>query len=146
MKHESDKKRELGDASLEREFEAGSGSSRGLEGLVYFANECGLVATQGIEMKGSEVAPVIHGPSLVPALLGLTLLALLFAGCNGIPTKPEKEAREQQRKVSRDFRPDGHKPALPELTADSGLSNFLAYAMLNRPNVEAAYFDWLASI
>src|SRR6185369_5203902 len=27
-----------------------------------------------------------------------------------------------------------------------GLSNFLTYAMLNQPKVEAAYYDWAASI
>src|SRR5690242_19036298 len=72
--------------------------------------------------------------------------ALLLAGCKGFPTKSEKEARAEQRKVSADYRPNGHKPALPLLTADSGLSNYLTYAMLNQPKVESAYFDWLASI
>jgi outer membrane protein TolC len=75
-----------------------------------------------------------------------SLTVLLLAGCKGIPTKSEKEAREQQRKVSADYRPNGQKPALPTLKPDSSLSNFLAYAMLNQPKVEAAYFDWLASI
>jgi len=35
---------------------------------------------------------------------------------------------------------------LPVLTPDSSLSNFLAYAMLNQPSVEAAYYDWAASV
>jgi hypothetical protein len=80
-------------------------------------------------------------------LLALALVpALLVAGCKGIPTKSEKEAREQQRKVAQDYRPGGRQPALPVLTPDSGLSNFLTYAMLNQPKVEAAYFDWIGSI
>src|SRR5208282_1437553 len=29
---------------------------------------------------------------------------------------------------------------------ESGLSNYLSYALLNQPRVEAAYYDWLASI
>ncbi len=75
-------------------------------------------------------------------ILGIVLLA----GCNGIPTKSEKDARKQQRETTADFRPNGKPPILPTLSADSGLSNFLTYAALNHPTVEAAYYDWLASI
>jgi outer membrane protein TolC len=78
--------------------------------------------------------------------LFVTLAGLLLAGCKGIPTKSEKEARDQQKMVARDYRPDGRKPPLPVLTPESGLSNYLTYAMLNQPRVEAAYYDWLASI
>jgi outer membrane protein TolC len=35
---------------------------------------------------------------------------------------------------------------LPVLTAASGLSNFLTFAMLNQPKVESAYYDWAASV
>src|SRR6266568_7842380 len=73
-------------------------------------------------------------------------LGLFLAGCKGIPTKGEKQARGQVQIVAAGYRPHGQKPALPELTADSGLSNYLTYAMLNQPAVEAAYFDWLASV
>jgi cobalt-zinc-cadmium efflux system outer membrane protein len=72
-------------------------------------------------------------------------LILLIAGCKGIPTPGEKEARRQAAEVTATFRPQG-KPALPELSANSSLSTFLTYAMLNQPRVEAAYFDWLASV
>src|SRR5216684_4310892 len=74
------------------------------------------------------------------------VFGLLLAGCKGIPTKAEKEARRQAETVAAGYRPQGAKPVLPALTADSSLSNFLAYAMLNRPEVEAAYYDWAASI
>ncbi len=77
---------------------------------------------------------------------GVGVLTLLLAGCNGISTKAEKEARRQAETVATGYRPYGAKPALPVLTADSSLSNFLTYAMLNQPQVEAAYYDWLASI
>lgn len=76
------------------------------------------------------------------ALLGVALLA----GCKGIPTKSEKAARQQAQEVAKDYRPRGEKPALPELGADSSLSNYLAFAMLNQPRVETAYYDWLASV
>jgi len=79
-------------------------------------------------------------------VVGVVALGLLLAGCKGIPTKSEKASRQQIQAVAADYRPQGEKPALPALTADSGLSNFLAYAMLNQPSVEAAYYDWVASV
>jgi outer membrane protein TolC len=80
------------------------------------------------------------------SVVGVIAIGLLLAGCNGIPTKGEKAAREQMKSVADGYRPNGQKPALPVLTPDSGLSNFLAYAMLNQPSVEAAYYDWAASV
>jgi cobalt-zinc-cadmium efflux system outer membrane protein len=77
---------------------------------------------------------------------GALALGLLLAGCQGIPTKSEKAARNQIQTVAADYRPHGEKPALPVLTPETGLSNFLAYAMLNQPSVEAAYYDWVAAV
>ena len=76
----------------------------------------------------------------------ILILLVLLAGCKGTPTKGEKEARRQVQAVAGSYRPNGRKPELPALTAQSSLSNFLAYALLNQPQVEAAYFDWLASV
>ena len=80
------------------------------------------------------------------AILAMLALSLTFSGCKGISTKGEKEARNQIRSVSGAYRPHGQKPTLPALSEDSSLSNYLAYAMLNQPKVEAAYYDWAASI
>jgi outer membrane protein TolC len=85
-----------------------------------------------------------HSP-LATCVVVLSSVALL-AGCKGIPTKGEKEARQQAKAVAANYRPDGQKPALPLLTATSSLSNYLSYALLNQPKVEAAYYDWSASI
>ena len=74
------------------------------------------------------------------------ILLVLLAGCRGTPTKGEKEARRQVQAVAGSYRPDGRKPELPVLTSQSSLSNLLTYALLNQPQVEAAYFDWLASV
>ncbi len=79
-------------------------------------------------------------------LTGVLAIGLPLAGCKGIPTKGEKEARHQAQAVGEQYRPRGEKPVLPALTAGSSLSNFLTYAMLNQPQVEAAYYDWAASI
>lgn len=80
------------------------------------------------------------------AVVCIFVAALLLAGCKGIPTKSEKAARQQLNTIGAQYRPDNHKSELPVLTPDSGLSNFLAYAMLNQPGVEAAYYDWAASV
>ncbi|HEY5910687.1 MAG TPA: TolC family protein [Verrucomicrobiae bacterium] len=77
------------------------------------------------------------------SLLGLTGF---LTACKGIATKGEKEARQQVRDAAATYRPGGHKPELPALTANSALSNFLTFALLNQPAVEAAYYDWLASV
>jgi outer membrane protein TolC len=74
------------------------------------------------------------------------ILLVLLAGCKGTPTQGEKEARRQVQAVAGAYRPEGRKPELPVLTSQSSLSNYLTYALLNQPQVEAAYFDWLASV
>ena len=77
----------------------------------------------------------------------LILIALLLlAGCRGIPTAGEKEARRQVQEVASSYRPEGRKPDLPLLTSQSSLSNYLTYALLNQPQIEAAYYDWLAEV
>ena len=73
--------------------------------------------------------------------------AVLVAGCRGVPTGGEKTARHDLEAVEKQLHagPHGDK-ILPPLTPESGLSNFLAYALLNSPDVEAAYDDWAASV
>jgi outer membrane protein TolC len=78
----------------------------------------------------------------VIALLGLGLL--LFAGCRGVPTPEERAGREQVAAVA--ARLDVPGANLPALESDAGLSNYLAFALLNAPAVRAAYFDWIAAV
>ena len=78
---------------------------------------------------------------------GIVLLALLaLAGCKGVSTSGERAARHDLKTVTDHYRPGDRKPELPVLTADSSLSNYLAFALLNSPEVEAAYDDWAASV
>ena len=76
---------------------------------------------------------------------GITLVILL-AGCVGAPTAGEKRARLDQQAVERTYRPGGQRPTLPKLGTNSPLSEFLLFAVLNQPQVEAAYFDWAVSV
>ena len=44
------------------------------------------------------------------------------------------------------YRPQRERRVLPALHAESGLSDFLQFAILNQPQVEAVYYDWAASV
>lgn len=70
----------------------------------------------------------------------------LLVGCKGVPTYGERQARGELQAVAAIVRPQGQRPELPVLSTNTGLSNFLQYAMLNQPKVQAAYFDWAASV
>src|SRR6266581_522096 len=80
------------------------------------------------------------------AFAALALASGLLLGCKGILTQGERQARQELKAVSETYRPNGQRPALPPLQADAGLSNYLSFALLNRPQVEAAYYDWVASV
>lgn len=75
----------------------------------------------------------------------LAAVPLLFAGCRGIPAPGEKQARQNFNTVAEKYQPENRR-ALPELTPDSSLSNYLAFALLNSPSVASAYYDWSASV
>ncbi len=79
-------------------------------------------------------------------LAQVVAVLLIVAGCTGIPAPGEKSARQDLGAVTDKYRPGQHKPELPVLTPDTGLSNYLAYSLLNSPTVEAAYGDWAASV
>ena len=66
---------------------------------------------------------------------------LLLAGCAGVQTQGEKRARQDQHAVRRTYRPGGETPTLPKLDTNAPLHDFLLFAMLNQPQVEAAYFE-----
>ena len=58
---------------------------------------------------------------------------LVLAGCKGFTTHGEREARQQAGTVKAAYRPNGQPPALPGLTTNSSLGDFLTFAMLNQP-------------
>jgi outer membrane protein, heavy metal efflux system len=83
---------------------------------------------------------------LATGAAAVLISGLLLAGCRGVATQAEKTAREQVQMVAGVYRPDGQKPNLPALTTNSSLGDFLTFALLNQPSVEAAYYDWTASV
>lgn len=78
---------------------------------------------------------------VISALLGLGVL--LIAGCRGVPTAEERLSRQQVATVATRLEVSTN---LPALEPDAGLSNYLAFALLNAPAVRAAYFDWVAAV
>jgi len=72
--------------------------------------------------------------------------ASMLAGCRGIPTESERAARQDLSVVGGIYRPENQRPPLPMLETNASLSNFLMYAVLNHPQIEAAYFEWAASV
>jgi cobalt-zinc-cadmium efflux system outer membrane protein len=80
------------------------------------------------------------------ALGSVALAAFVLTGCKGIPTPGERAARQDLKMVGESYRPQGQRLALPILQTNASLSNFLYFAVLNQPQVEAAYYDWVASV
>ncbi|MBI4832755.1 MAG: TolC family protein [Candidatus Lindowbacteria bacterium] len=73
-------------------------------------------------------------------------LVTLLAGCAGIATRKEKQARGDIKAAESSYRPEDAKPPLPSLTETSSLSDLVQYALLNNPKVEAAFYDWKAAV
>lgn len=71
---------------------------------------------------------------------------LVLAGCKGLTQPEERAARTQLATESRSYLPGRNAPALPLLTTNSPLSDFVTYAILNHPELAANYYDWAASV
>ncbi len=79
-------------------------------------------------------------------LIPLLLLSLILAGCKGIPVRGEKDVRQNAADLTKIYRPEGQRPEPSVLSTNSSLGDYLRFAMLNQPQVEANYFEWLASV
>jgi outer membrane protein, heavy metal efflux system len=93
-------------------------------------------------------ASISSNPARNARVIGLMALAgaVTLAGCKGISTLGERKAQASLQRVGEAYRPEDRRPVLPTLQTNARLSNFLHFAMLNQPEVEAAYFDWAASV
>ena len=83
--------------------------------------------------------------SLAARSIGVALVVAL-AGCTGTPTASERQARSDVEAVRSKYRPGDAKPTLPNLSKDSPLADYLRFAMLNNPRIEAEYYAWAASV
>lgn len=78
--------------------------------------------------------------------VGAALASLLLSGCSGLPTKGERAARQDLQAVSQAFAPHSAQSQTPVLAQGSTLEDYLRFAMLRQPSVQAAYFDWAQSV
>jgi outer membrane protein TolC len=82
----------------------------------------------------------------LPTLALPLLVAALPAGCKGISTRSERQARADLQAVTRLYQPGARPATLPALDTNATLGALLTYAMLNQPRVEAAYYDYAAAV
>ena len=78
------------------------------------------------------------------ALVGV--FSIVLSGCEGVPTRGEIGAQQALEAVGEAYRPGHQRPRLPRLRANGRLITFLQFAILNQPQVEAAYYDWAATV
>ncbi|MCP5527585.1 MAG: TolC family protein [Verrucomicrobiales bacterium] len=79
--------------------------------------------------------------------LGSAVVAGLVSGCRGVPADGEREAQAAVAEVGeRLARTEAGGRGGEDLTADSGLDDYLAAAMRGQPRVRAAYFAWAATV
>ncbi len=71
---------------------------------------------------------------------------ICLTGCTGFPTVSERAARADASAVQSRYRPGDATPTLPILTTASQLADYLEFAILDNPLVEAAYYDWVAAV
>ncbi|MDA0812305.1 MAG: TolC family protein [Verrucomicrobia bacterium] len=74
------------------------------------------------------------------------VLCLFGTGCVGLRTPGEIDAREKAQMILRKYRPDNAAPGLPELKSGGSPDTYIRYAIYKHPRVEAAYYEWLASM
>lgn len=73
-------------------------------------------------------------------------VAIFLAGCAGIQTQREKQARQDIQAAESVYRPEHARPELPTLTETSGLPDLMLYALLNNPRAESAFYEWQGSV
>jgi cobalt-zinc-cadmium efflux system outer membrane protein len=85
--------------------------------------------------------------SLTPLIVIAALVwVAALTGCRGIKQPSERAARRQAAELQALYRPGDRPPSLASLGTNSSLADYLTWAMFNAPRVEAAYFDWLATV
>ena len=76
----------------------------------------------------------------------IMLMAFASMGCVGKGTPGELSSRDHAQKVLRKYRPEGAAPRLPQLRSGGSPETYVRYAIYKHPQVEAAYYEWLASV
>lgn len=70
---------------------------------------------------------------------------VLLAGCRTAVPNYEGQSRDRVTATARTYRPNNAPPALPALTAGATAADYLRFALLKHPEVEAAFHEWHAA-
>ena len=92
-------------------------------------------------LKNAGAAGSPAGPRMLTVAIPL-VLALILTGC--FTARPGERELLQRDRVEGASEELGRE--LPELAEDSGLNEFARYAVLNSPEVRAAYYSWEAAV
>lgn len=80
-----------------------------------------------------------------PTRFTATALALLLAGC-ATASRDERAAVSRMQATGALLPSAGGHPELPALAPDSPLADYLRFALLKQPQVEAAFDDWRSAV
>lgn len=81
----------------------------------------------------------------IAVVAGMTMFALV-AGCTLAPSPAEQRARQNVAQLGDVLQPAQPSSARPKLTPESPVGDFVLFALLNHPQVVAAYHDWRAAV
>lgn len=107
--------------------------------------EEGRFFLRGFGVWGVERVDMRHPRGLFQ-VCSVLLLALGVAGCRGVTGGGEREMRGRMERVGGEYRPAGERPEFPVLREGGDFSDFMRFALLSSPRVEAAYYRWVASV
>ncbi|OAM91329.1 TolC family protein [Termitidicoccus mucosus] len=84
-------------------------------------------------------------PYRIISLASVAVVAAAFSSGCRTPSY-EKRARDDVAAIARNLRPEGGAVELPVLASASPASDYLRFALLKHPQVEAAFYEWRASV
>jgi outer membrane protein TolC len=88
----------------------------------------------------------IHKRKKIVLYSMIGVLAIILAGCAGIPTRNERAARQDLQATEQVYRPVAPKIEPPTLTENSSLADLMQYALLSNPKVASTFYDWKAAV
>ena len=81
-----------------------------------------------------------------PAFFAILLLGAAQSGCSIAPVPGEGQVRNDAGQVGESLERGRSSEAVQPPGAEAGLAEFIGYAVLKHPAVEASYLEWRASI
>jgi cobalt-zinc-cadmium efflux system outer membrane protein len=108
----------------------------------------GADGRRGADAARAPILParsIARRGSFIRRIVRCAVLAVTASACS-TAAEPERAARAAVVALSRQYRPGEARIALPRLSAESALADYLRFAMLSSPRIEAAYYAWVAEV